>query len=101
MTDQGRAARTESDLRPARVQVLRNIMAAVARADDKDFLALPHLAVVVLAGVQNRAAEFAQRRNIRKARNTADSGGHDDVPRVHLPFRAVRTTEHNGPSPLF
>jgi hypothetical protein len=76
-------------------------MATIARADDKDFFAPPFLAVVVLAGVQNGAAEVAQRRNIRKARNTADSGGEDDVPRVHLSLRAVIAAEHDGPSALF
>src|SRR5262245_63108185 len=73
-------------------------MAAVAGADDKDILALPFLGVVVLAGVQNLAAEAAQRRDIRKVRNAADSGSHDDVSRTHLPLSAVPPTEHNGPS---
>src|SRR5262245_59965841 len=73
-------------------------MAAVAGADDKDILALPFLGVVVLAGVQNLAAEAAQRRDIRKVRNAADSGSHDDVSRTHLPLGAVPSTQHNGPS---
>ena len=98
--DQGRTALHERDLCPARVQVLRNIVAAVAGADDEDVLALPRLAVVVLAGVQNLAAEVAQRRDIRKARNAADSGRHDDVSRMHLPLRAVRATQHDRPSPF-
>ena len=96
--DHGRAALHERDLRPGRMQVLRDIMAAVARADDESVLALPHLAVVVLTGVQNPAAEVAQARNIRKARNPARPGGHHDVARVHLPLRAVGPTQHDRPS---
>src|SRR5262245_9017228 len=73
-------------------------MTAVAGADDKDLLTLPFLGVVVLAGVQNLAAEATQRRDIRKARNAADSGSHHDVSRTQLPLGAVPSTQHNGPS---
>ncbi len=99
--DHGRAALHERDLRSGRMQVLRDIMAAVARADDENVLAPPCLAVVVLTGVQNFAAEVAQARNIRKARNAAHAGGHHDVARVHLPLRAVGQTQDNGPSVRF
>src|SRR5277367_5283525 len=75
-------------------------MAAVASADDQDALAPPRLAVFVLAGVQNLAAEVAQRRNIGKARNAAYSSGDDDMLRTHFPFCAVGPTEHYGPSLL-
>ena len=88
----------ERDLGPARMQVLRDVVAAVAGADDEDVLALPRLAVVVLAGMQNRAAEVAQCRHVRKVRNAADAGRHDDVARMHLPPRAVRPTEQGGPA---
>ena len=57
--DQGRAALNERDLGPARVEVLRNIVAAVAGADDQDIPAPPLLAVAVLAGVQDPAGEVA------------------------------------------
>src|SRR5439155_16598505 len=54
--DQGRTALSKRDLCPARIEVLRNIVAAVAGADDKDVLSPPFLAVTILAGVQNPAA---------------------------------------------
>src|SRR5262245_3738574 len=76
-------------------------MAAVAGADHKDALALPRLAVVVLAGMQNRGAAVTQRVEIWTARNPADAGGHDDVARPQLPFGAVRPAQHNMPSLLF
>jgi hypothetical protein len=41
------------------MEILRDVVAAVARADDKNVLALPHVAIVVLTGVQNFAAEVA------------------------------------------
>ena len=95
--DHGRAALHERDLRPGRMQVLRDIMAAVAGADDENVLAPPHLAIVVLTGVQNAAAEVAQARNVRKAWNPAGPRGHHDVARVHLPLRAVGPTQHDRP----
>src|SRR5262249_15869280 len=51
--DHVRAALPERALRAGRMQVLRDFVAAVARADDKNVLAIPHVAIVVLAGVQN------------------------------------------------
>src|SRR4029079_2222666 len=77
--------------------MLTHIMDTGAGADDKGLLAPPCFAVSVLAGMQNGAAEVAQRRNIRKVRNAAHSGGHDDVPRVHLPLRALTPPQRNGP----
>ena len=56
------------------MEVLRNIVAAVAGADDQGVPALPCLAVAVLAGVQDRAAEVWQRRDIGEARDAADAG---------------------------
>src|SRR5262245_32431460 len=88
--DERRATLNQRDLGPARAQILRNIMAAVAGADDENALALPLLTVVVLAGVQDRAAEGPQRRDIGKVRNAADAGGHHDVARTQLPLRAIR-----------
>ena len=82
--DQGRTSLHQRDSCAARVQVLRDVVAAVASADDKGALALPCLAIVVLAGVQDLAAEARQRRDVRQARNAADAGGHDHVSRMHL-----------------
>ena len=88
----------ERDLRAGRIEVLRDIMAAVARAYDKNALALPRLAILVLTGVQNFTAEITQACNIRKARNAADPGGHHDVARVHLPLGAIGPAQSDGPS---
>jgi hypothetical protein len=80
------------------MQVLRDIMTAIARPDDKNVLARPCLAILVLTGVQNFAAEAAQARNIGEIGNAARPGGHHHVARVHLPLRAVGSAQHNGPS---
>src|SRR5262249_36307007 len=93
-----RAGWPERALRAGGIKVLRDIMAAVPRADDKRALALPRLAVLVLTGVQNFATEVAQAWKIRNARNAAHSGRHHDVARVHLPLRAVGAAENDGPS---
>src|SRR6476620_9583787 len=79
-------------------EVLRDIVAAVARADDENILASPGLAVTVSAGVQNLAAEVSQARNVGKARNTTRAGRQHDVARAHLPLRAVGPAQHDGPS---
>src|SRR5439155_23873326 len=82
------------------IEVLRNIVAAVAGANDKDVLSPPFLAVTILAGVQNPAAEVPQRRDVGKVRNSARPGRHDDVSRTHFPLRAVRPMQHDGPALL-
>jgi len=51
-----------------------------------------------MAGVQDFAAEVAQHREVRKVRNSACSGRHDDVSRTYFPLGAVRPMQHNGPS---
>ena len=84
--NQGRAVLNEDDVCPARVQVLRNIVTAVAGADDEDVLPFPGLAIVVLAGVENLPAEVAQGRDIGKVRNAADAGSHDYMSRTYLPL---------------
>src|SRR5436190_23247627 len=73
-------------------------MTAVARAYDKNALAFPRLAVLVLTGVQNFTGEITQACNVRKARNPAGPGGHHDVARVHLPLRAIGPAQSDGPS---
>src|SRR5205823_13874514 len=95
--DQGRAALNERDLGPARIEVLRNIVAAVAGADDEGVPALPFLAVNVLAGVQNLAAEVAQRRDVGKVGVSAGPGRNADVSRTLFRFRAVSPTPPDVP----
>jgi hypothetical protein len=79
------------------MEILRDVMAAVARADDESGLFLPSLAILVFTGVQNFTAEIAQPRNIRNARDAAHAGRHHDVARVHLP-RPVGETHQHRPS---
>src|ERR1700751_1193753 len=79
------------------MQVLRNIVPAIARTDDKDILTFPSVTVVVLAGVQDLAGEIAQCGNVREIRNAANACGQDDVSRVYLAFGTVSAPEHNRP----
>ena len=55
------------------MQVLRNIVPAIARTDDKDILTFPRVTVVILAGVQDLAGEIAQCGNVREIRNAANA----------------------------
>ncbi len=95
--DQGRAALNQRDLNAARMQVLRDIVAAVAGADHQRAFALPRFAVAILAGMQNRAGEIFQAGNIRQIRNAADAGGQHDMPRMQssrlLPSVRRNTTD--------
>jgi hypothetical protein len=97
--DQGRAALHERDPSAARVQVLGDVVAAVAGTYHEDVPAPPGFAVVVLAGVEDRAGEVAQTRDVRQVRDAADAGRHDDVARAHLP-RAAFAAQQDGPALL-
>lgn len=48
----------------------------------------------------SQSPNSALKHNVGQVGDAANSGGHDDVPRVHFPFSAVGTTQHNGPSSL-
>ncbi len=98
--DQRRTALNQRDIDPARMQVLRDVVAAVAGADHQRALTLPFLAVGVAAGMQHRAFEILQRRNLRQVRNAADAGGHHDMPRMHFARRAVGAAQRHVPALL-
>src|SRR6185503_5235984 len=88
----------QGDLRPARVQVLRDIVTAVAGTDDDGAPALPRLAVLVLAGMNDGPGKIPQGRDVRNARDAAHAGCEHYVPRMELALRAVRAAHHDRPA---
>ena len=81
------------------MQVLRDVVAAVAGADDERALARPCGSVVVLARMQHLAAESAQRRDLRQVGNAAHAGRHHQMPRMHFALLALRRA-HDGRPPF-
>src|ERR1700751_3577968 len=79
------------------MQVLRNIVPAIARTDDKNILTFPSVTVGVLAGVQDLAGEIAQGGDVRGSRHAPDACGRDDVSRVYFAFGTVSAPKHNRP----
>ena len=99
--DQRRGALHQRHLGAARMQILRDVVAAVAGADHDRALALPVLAVVVLAGMQHGAAKIFQAGNVRHARNAADAGGQHDMARMHRALAAIGAAQRHGPALFF
>src|SRR6202040_3507818 len=79
-------------------EVLRDVVAAVAGADDDRALALPVLAVIVLAGMHHLAGKIPDAGNIRHAWNAADAGGEHDMARMHGALCAVGAVQRHGPA---
>src|SRR4029079_6001385 len=79
-------------------QVLRNVVAAVACADDDRADPFPVFAVGVLARVEPLAAELRERRNVREMGNSADAGREHDVPRPERALRTVGALEGHRPA---
>ena len=96
--DQGRAALNQRDLGAARMQILRDVVAAVAGADHDRRLAAPFFTVAVLAGMQHRAGEILQGRDVRHIRDAADAGRHHDVARMHRALAAIGAAQHHRPA---
>ena len=88
--DQGRAALHQRHLGAARIQVLRDIVAAVAGADHDRLFALPVLAVVIAAGMHQRTGEIFQAGNLGHVGNAADAGRHHHMARMHGCVRSRR-----------
>ncbi len=80
------------------MQVLRDIVAAVAGADHQRLFAFPFLAVVISAGMQDRTGEVFQAGNIGHTRNPADAGGQHDMARMHRALAAVGPAQRHGPA---
>src|SRR5437868_1327697 len=80
------------------MQVLRDVVATVARADDERTLAAPGLAVRVGARMEQRAAEARERGHLEHVRNAAHAGGENDMARVQLARRAVVLPQADRPA---
>ena len=63
--DQRRAALNQRHVGAAGMQILRDVMAAVAGSDHERLLVFPILTVGVLAGMQHRAGEILQAGDVR------------------------------------
>ena len=88
------------DIGAAGVQVLRDIVAAVAGAHHQRLAALPGMAGGVLAGMQHRAREIVETRRLRTDRNGADAGGEDQMPRPEDAQRAILAPQRDFPASL-
>ena len=95
---QRRGALKQRHMRAARMQVLRDVVAAVAGADHDRAFALPVLAIVVLARVHHRAAKILQAGNLGHARNAADAGRQHDMARMHGTLAAVGAAQRHRPA---
>src|SRR6185436_5403229 len=81
------------------VQVLRDVVAAGAGADDERFLAAPVGAVVELGRMQHVALEVLEPGQLRNVRISYEPVGEHEMLRVHGALRAVTMTHHGFPSP--
>ena len=95
--DQGRTALHDRHFSAARIEVLRDVVTAVAGADHDRALAFPVLAIVILARVHDLAGEIFQAGNLRQIRYAADAGREHHMPRTHGPPDAGAAQRH-GPA---
>src|SRR4051812_19344128 len=80
------------------MQVLRDVVATVARANDWRGLAAPGLGGRVRARKERRAGEARERGHLAHVRNGAHAGGEDDMARVQLARRAVVLPQGDRPA---
>ncbi len=80
------------------MQILGDVVAAVAGADDDGVLAGPLIGIVVGMGVHDGAGELIETRYLRDVGNAADARRHDDVPGAHLAPGAVRQCQLRAPA---
>ena len=73
-------------------------MAAIASADNDCLLSRVIIAILVFTGMHDATLKFIERRDVRSVCNAADAGGHDDVARAKLLFRAIPTAQRHSPS---
>jgi hypothetical protein len=95
--DQGGTALNQRDFGAAGVEVLCDVMAAVARADDGRALSA-HVRRRRTRRNAGGATEARQCRDIRQVGDAAHLGGQHDVARAHLPRRAVGPAQDDGPA---
>src|SRR5213075_3285237 len=77
-----RPALNNGRLAPVAVQVLRDVVAAVTRAENESLLAAPVVAVGVVDGMHHIAFEVLQPRQVRNTRETDESVREDEMPRM-------------------
>src|SRR3989442_4094076 len=82
------------------MQVLGDVMSTVAGADDERRLALPSLAVLVLACMNHGPPKIVQRRNVGNKRDAAHACRHHDMARAHVLKRSVGAAQRNSPASL-
>src|SRR4030088_2252408 len=80
------------------MQILRDVVAAIAGADHDRALALPVLAVVVLAGMHHLALKILDPGDIPHAWNAADAGSEHHMARMHGAAGAVGAAQRHGPT---
>ena len=95
--DQGRVPLDHRDIRTVRIQVLCNVMTAVARPEDQHVALGPIGTFPEFTGMQDLSGKVRQARNIRPIGNAADTSRHDDMAWMDLPCAAVGQTQHHGP----
>ena len=95
--DVARVALDHGHVGTAGLQVLGDVMGTVAGADDQRPLALPVLAIRIVAGVHDRALKHVQSGQVGDDGNGADTGGEDDMTRTHHAFRSVPALKIQGP----
>src|ERR1700744_1318028 len=80
------------------MQVLRDVVTAVAGTDYERGLAAPCLAIMILTGMQYPAGEILQRRDVRHICDAANAGCYHDMPWMHRAPAAVGSAQHHSPS---
>src|SRR6266702_6889444 len=96
--DQRRRTLYQRYLGAAGAEILRDVVDAVAGADDDGALALPALAVLVAARMQQRAFEIVEGRNVGLVGDAADAGRHHHVARMHAALAAVGAPQRDRPA---
>src|SRR5438874_3284681 len=86
-------------LSAARVKILRDVMAAIAGADDDCSLAAPGFAIRVLARVQHLAAEIGERGDVLQIGNATHTGRQHDMGGMHLVYAVGAAAQAHGPAP--
>ena len=79
------------------MEVLGDVVARIAGAEDESAAAVPDGAVGIGAGVQDGAGEGFEAGEVGDDRDGADAGGEDEVSRAHDAFAAVSAADCGGP----
>ena len=96
--DERRRALHQRHVSAARMQILCDVVAAIAGADDEGPFALPALAVVIPAGMKHCPGKIRQARNLRHIRDAGNPGRHHHMARMHRPRGAVGSPQRHLPA---